>query len=98
MATLEFGNSNNIKTADDYANEIYALIGEQFPLTLVVTDGNLKQVKCETSWKEGGSISIESTNDDGELVVDYEDDYEEKSLSQAKINKLNTYMQENIVE
>jgi len=96
MSTLEFGD-NKINSADDYIKEIYTLIGENFPLTVTTMGGVLKQVLCETSWLEGGTIPVESISESGELTVTYQESYEEKSLTQEQLDKLDIYMKENIV-
>lgn len=96
MATLEFGESS--KTANEYIVEIQELLDASPPLTVTVVEGVLKKVSVETEWKEGETTPVESVDEDGNTVIDYEENYTEKSLTQAQINKLNTYMQENIVE
>lgn len=96
MSTLEFGSKS--KSSDDYAQEIYDAVGVVFPLTVIVEQGVLKQVIAETTWKTGGTTPIEEEIDGEIVVTGYEQNYENKTLTQAQIAKLNTYMQENIVE
>ena len=95
MATLEFGTTQ--KTADEYIAEIYDLIKAKCPLAVTVSNGELKNVSVETSWKEGETVPVESVDEDGNTVIDYEENYTEKSLTQAQIADLNNYLQENLV-
>ncbi len=94
MATLEFGTTQ--KTADEYIAEIYDLIKAKCPLAVTVSNGELKNVSVETSWKEGETVPVESVDEEGKTVIEYEEDYTEKSLTQKQIADLNKYMQDNI--
>lgn len=96
MATLEFGNATT-KIADDYIKEIYEAIGVKCPLTVIVDNGVLKQVIVETEWKEGSPTPKKVINGEGKAVIDYEENYEEKELTESQIADLNNYLQENLV-
>ncbi len=95
MATLEFGTTQ--KTADEYIAEIYDLIKAKCPLAVTVSNGELKNVSVETSWKEGSPTPKKVINGEGKAVIDYEENYEEKELTESQIADLNNYLQENLV-
>lgn len=108
MATLQFGNATT-KTANNYIKELQAVVGEQCPLTVEVANGILQKVTVETEWREGGTVpvevemEVEKKNAKGEkeivtelVVVDYEESYVEKALTQKQIKDLNTYIEANI--
>lgn len=63
MAIIEAG--TGIKTAQDYVDEIYSLVGEVFTIKeIVVLDGKIVKFVADTEWKTGGTNPVET----GEFV------------------------------
>lgn len=63
MAIIEAG--TGIKTAQDYVDEIYSLVGEVFTIKeIVVLDGKIVKFTADTEWKTGGTTTVET----GEFV------------------------------
>lgn len=81
MATLEFGESPTLKTTGDYLKEVQELLGAKPPLSVVVIEGNLKQVVVETEWKEGGTVPIEGDVEVEKVVVN--DKGEEETVTET---------------
>lgn len=91
MATHTIG---EIKTADQFVEELHALAGgKPFPVTVTVLGGELLQVSFETEWQEGTTTPVE---DEHGNIVDYEPNYTKKKLTQAEIKKINDYANENV--
>lgn len=68
--TIDFGAP--IKEASDYIKEMYELVGEEFPVNVVVLGGVLKNVSIQPEWQEGGTIAIEEEIN-VEKIVEIED-------------------------
>lgn len=100
MATIEAGLAP--KTSQEYIIELYEFTGvEGFPVSLqVANDGKLLNISVETEWKTGGTTPVEETsviNENGEKIyTEYAENYEEHSLSNNEIAKVNEYIALNL--
>lgn len=100
MATKTFGKlEEEVKTSGDYSKEVTKLVGEDFPMTIRVVDGKLVGFEFETSFKVGSTKAVETEEKDYEdnPVLDYEEDYTEKKLTKAQIDKIEKWANENVV-
>lgn len=63
MAIIESGES--LKTAHDFVEEVYALVGVDFPVNEInVSNGKVIKFVADTEWKTGGTTTVET----GEFV------------------------------
>lgn len=77
----------------DYHAEIYKLVGDHFPLTLVVTSGKLLQASYDSEWQEGTTEPVE---DDEGKVIEYKPNYKKRQLTKDQTKKLDKYLSDNI--
>lgn len=81
------------KSADEFAAEIYDIVGVRFPVDVSADSRGLIAFSYETEWKEGSTKPVFDENGN---VTDYEEDYKEKKLTQAQIKKIDTWAEQNI--
>ena len=94
MATKTFGKPQ--KTAADLISEVYKLAGDKFPLSLTTSNGKIINASYETTWVEGGTVPVESTDESGNIVTDYKENYTDKKLTAAQIKKIDAWIEKNI--
>jgi hypothetical protein len=91
MALKTFGELP--KNAQDYIDDIYGLVGCNFPITIYMFDGQLTAINYETEWQEGATEPIEKSG----KVVSYKQNYANKALTASQIAKIDEYIQKNLV-
>ncbi len=97
MAIKTFG--KELKTNQDFVDEVYALAGANFPLTISVANGQLLSVTYETEWQEGTTTPVEKPDPEtGEPTIEYKGDYKKQKLSAAQIKKIDAWVKDNIAE
>lgn len=94
MATKTFGKLP--KTNQDFIDEIHKLADDKFPLSVTSANGKLLNVSYETTWQEGGTTPVETIDESGNTVIDYEGSYSKHKLSAAQIKKIDAYIEKNI--
>lgn len=80
-------------TADQIIDEVYKLVGERFPIQVVVDQEQIKSLSYETEWEEGTTKAVE--NKKGE-VVDYKPSYTKKKLTAVQVKTLEKYITANV--
>lgn len=94
MATKSFGRETTQER--NYTAELQNVADAKFPIQVTTQDGKLINVSYETTWLEGGTTPVETTDKDGNAVIEYEENYTDKKLSAAQIKKIDAWIKENI--
>jgi predicted mannosyl-3-phosphoglycerate phosphatase (HAD superfamily) len=75
--------------------ELYDLVKKEFPVTIISDRaGNITSVEYEKTWKVGGTTPV---LDESGAVIDYKEDYEERSLTSSDIKAIETWIKDNVV-
>lgn len=98
MANLNFG--KELKTSDDYIQELYELMGFKFPISINVLNGRVVSFSFDTEWKEGGTNpkEIEVIDDDGNVrtEIEYVEDYKHLKMTDEQVDKLKKWAAQNV--
>lgn len=96
MAVKEFGASP--EPPKNYIDEVYKLMGFEFPIEIESKDGVVFRIRYETEWKEGGTTPFETGKfyPDGNPILDYKESYKDRKLTAAQIKKLDAWIKEQI--
>lgn len=86
--------------AQELRDELYELIGAQFPLSLLFDQQqNLIGVTYETTWKEGGTEPVEKVNKKtGETTIEYKENYSNKKLTDKQIDTVDNWIKHKLAE
>lgn len=88
---------NLFKSPEELIDELYGIIGEQFPYSLKVTsEGGVTSFEYETEWVEGGTVAVEKQDEQGNTFIDYEENYTTKKLTAAQIKLIDKWANDNI--
>lgn len=75
--------------------ELYELVKKEFPLTITSDRaGNIVKVEYEKTWKVGGTTPV---IDESGAVIDYKENYVDKSLSKTDIKSIEDWIEKNVV-
>lgn len=96
MATKKFGTEP--KNSNEITNVLHEIAGINFPCTVNMIGGNITTIEYDTEIKVGGTTPIETVNDGGETVIEYEENYEIVKLTKTQQDNIDAYIQANLKE
>lgn len=101
MSSYSFGNSPTTdKTSKEFINEIYEIVGDNFPVKITVIAGQVTYFTFDSTWKEGTTTPretrVEQPDGTYKTVIEYEEDYTEKQLTAEQIAQIEQWATANI--
>ena len=96
MTTKTFG--TEYATSDEHIAALYEAAGVEFPIKVQVEAGKILAAEYSTEFKVGSTTPIETVNDDGETVIEYEENYEIVKLAKTQQDAIDAYIQANLKE
>lgn len=96
MTTKTFG--TEYATSDDHIAALYEAAGVEFPIKVQVEAGEILTIEYDTEVKVGGTTPVETVNDEGETVIEYEENYEIVKLTKTQQDAIDAYIQSNLKE
>lgn len=94
MATKTFG--ADLKTGDDYIKEIYSLVEVEFPIAISVAGGKIVNASYETEWKTGSTNPVEKTDKEGNVTIEYEENYTKHKLTADEIKTIDAWLEHQV--